>query len=107
MGTYLVRTYLRYVLRVIKTHRFGVIGQTDHGPVTGLRKWSRGKLGKWESGKIRKILVTVREEGAGLAVLLGMGYSRAAATLALERAGGGPAAARSAPTRSDERTGAW
>ena len=59
MGTYIVRTYLRYVLRVIKTHRFGVIGQTDHGPVTGLRKWSRGKLGKWESGKIRKILVTI------------------------------------------------
>ena len=60
MGTYIVRTYLRYVLRVIKTHRFGVIGQTDHGPVTGLRKWSRGKLGKSESRKTRKKVVTVR-----------------------------------------------
>jgi hypothetical protein len=65
MGTYIVRTYLRYVLRVIKTHRFGVIGQTDHGPVTGLRKWSRGKLGKWETRKTRKKVVTVREEGRG------------------------------------------
>ncbi len=62
MGTYLVRTFLRYVLRVIKTHCFGVIGQTDHRPVTGLLKWSRGKLGKLESRKTRKKVVTVLEE---------------------------------------------
>ncbi len=45
MGTYLVRTYLRYVPPKNKTYRFGVIGATDHGQVTG------SKMVTWQLGK--------------------------------------------------------